>query len=563
MVAKHTLFQKLICVLLCFCIIIGPGFNEDNAVHADAAVAAMTMACGTSLGPAAAVIAVVLAGAGVGIAVANHKDAIVSFWNSLTSSQQKEISDAGNAAAASAGNNATTYQYAPSQSVVDATSSWISTHASSATASTIRKAGYISPSTDTWTIGTTYTTQDSYIKMTPVQLADDLWFMLIIRNIGYSMGVFSNFSVDGVHWLSWGATLGLGGFKNAVGNSIGVTYSSNKADWDSLMQGCTISLRPISTYNKTYGVTVTTSTGAKVTFHDEIKFDQATASMSERSYVYTDSDISVTTHNADAAAAPTFSTSINPTYVPTGTFTGTAYEQDYQDYIDSSVIGAAQPLVADYPLDIPVPGDWDYNDEEEYVTDIVITGVGVRDYDYPIGSDTPIVGPISGTGSISIDWPQDIATDHTIDDTAGGDGASDALPWVFRIPILGQILKAIKALWDLLKAGFNKILEFFQTLINSIAGFFDAIWNKIANFWRGIPDAIRNILDVLRNILNAIAGFIFDLGDYLAGILAFITGYTLFQNLLTHFLPASVATVMWAMWLCAIAIWLLRMLLNR
>lgn len=71
------------------------------------------------------------------------------------------------------------------------------------------------------------------------------------------------------------------------------------------------------------------------------------------------------------------------------------------------------------------------------------------------------------------------------------------------------------------------------------------------------------IIGLLQNILSALGGFVDSILSSLPTILALISGYTLFQNLFTHFLPTQVATILWAFWLTTMAIWLFRMIADR
>lgn len=76
-------------------------------------------------------------------------------------------------------------------------------------------------------------------------------------------------------------------------------------------------------------------------------------------------------------------------------------------------------------------------------------------------------------------------------------------------------------------------------------------------------DGNPTIIGLLSNILSALGGFVDSILSSLPTILALISGYTLFQNLFTHFLPTQVATILWAFWLTTMAIWLFRMIADR
>lgn len=172
---------------------------------------------------------------------------------------------------------------------------------------------------------------------------------------------------------------------------------------------------------------------------------------------------------------------------------------------------------------------------------------GTEDIDVPVNPDVPISWPSDLTGEL--DFPAD--TDGEVLNP------DDSL--AFKIPIIGWLVDLLSDLWDLIKSGFNKFGAWLKAIFDSIAGILDSL--------RGLPERFRqwfdDILDWLERIFDAIIGFVFDLGSILLEFLAFLSGYTIFQGLLSKYLPQPVYLVLWAFWVAALAMGLFRMVVNR
>lgn len=249
--------------------------------------------------------------------------------------------------------------------------------------------------------------------------------------------------------------------------------------------------------------------------------------------------IPYTSYSATEEPPAQYTVSINPEYLPENT-----------SNLDNTVI--TQPLNPNYELDIPTLGS---NTETEWTDEVYNLGAsGVRTYEY---TNQGVLIPNAGTtlGYLEDTFPNSLTGE--IDTEATGSGNSSGS--IFDIPILGWIFQALKSLWDLIKHGINLLISWIQSIINAIQG----ISADILNFWNGVPEKISDIKNLLQQILNAIGGIAFDISEFLVGILAFISGYTLYQSIFTYYLPTSIATILWAFWLVAVSIYLLRMIIDR
>lgn len=177
----------------------------------------------------------------------------------------------------------------------------------------------------------------------------------------------------------------------------------------------------------------------------------------------------------------------------------------------------------------------------------------------------PYPGVVPGVlpGEITTEWDDYDITDTPDDVQLSPDGTTP----ISRIPILGNIADALRKLWELLKEGFNKLLAWLQSLLDAITGLISGIVGGIVGFFGArfpdIPDLIDEIINLLRQLLDLLGNLITSLPAFVVDILAFISGYTVYQTLFNAFLPAPVALVCWTFWLVILGIGVFRMVLAR
>lgn len=248
--------------------------------------------------------------------------------------------------------------------------------------------------------------------------------------------------------------------------------------------------------------------------------------------------------------------SLNSSSYPNFTF---GFSSSFSDYLLS--YDASDALFDASTITIPL----DYNVDPDA---LLPTALGSQEVFNAYG-DVIRVGAVDQSGVIDPDIPIDGtwpgALEGELDTTAGTDGEvldpNDNL--VYKIPFIGWLADLLSSLWDLIKSGFNRIGQWLKAIWDKITSIISAVVDLPVNIFNQFSGKLNDILDKLQEILEAILSFILDLGDILIDFLAFLSGYTLFQTLFSHFLPAAVYLPLWAFWLCAVAIGLFRTLVNR
>lgn len=229
--------------------------------------------------------------------------------------------------------------------------------------------------------------------------------------------------------------------------------------------------------------------------------------------------------------------------------------------ITSNIVGQYlddQTLTNGSYIAIPADAfDNDYVSLSNYADTLILDSNG--DVVLPYPGVVPGVLP----GEITTEWDDYDITDTPDDVQLSPDGTTP----ISRIPILGNIADALRKLWELLKEGFNKLLAWLQSLLDALTGLISGIVGGIVGFFGArfpdIPDLIDEIINLLRQLLDLLGNLITSLPAFVVDILAFISGYTVYQTLFNAFLPAPVALVCWTFWLVILGIGVFRMVLAR
>ena len=126
--------------------------------------------------------------------------------------------------------------------------------------------------------------------------------------------------------------------------------------------------------------------------------------------------------------------------------------------------------------------------------------------------------------SASIPYISDVVSAPVVDDPTSPDTPS--------LPILGNILDAINAILDWLKTVLSGL---FGNVVSAIS----SLGNSIATQFESVREMISQLIPDLTDL---------HISDLFTGFFRVITGYTLYENILSHYLPASVASFIWVSW---------------
>lgn len=546
---SRSFSQRFLSILLIVCLV----FCFVFSVPAQASAFVLTSATGVYI------LAALIVASGIVISANNLGLFSESLYDSLTSSSRLKLDNAAAAANSAAANGDSTFQFIPDSSLINDIGTNLGTISSSNTigssdptvldSRTIYSINVPTPLTFSEILNESWRYSASYY----IPVNNDFNFVVTIKRTSGSYqqtDSFGTYSVGTIVLAVQGATV-LGTAR--AGRSYSGRFYSDNTFRDSsgnIIFSDSLSSSQISI--------VTWSSGSDTRYYyhftsgstqcDLVGFVGNTTPFTA-AFVFDDSwgesSGPFPSQYSSISSNPSVSYSVNPQYVPSNT-------------VSQSTVVNSQPIAANYPINIPVSSSGD----ETYYETVISSGVdGLRDYSYT-PSGIIIAGSGSVVGSLSDSWPSDISGEVSTDATGTGSG----LGWAFNIPILGWILKALKAIWDLVKAGFNSLVSWLQAVVSTIAAIPGSIAGAISNFWNGVPNLIQQIKDLLSNILQALQnlfGYVLDLGDWLVDILALLTGYTFLQPLFSRYLPSSVFNVAWTMILCAIAIWLLRFISDR
>lgn len=263
-----------------------------------------------------------------------------------------------------------------------------------------------------------------------------------------------------------------------------------------------------------------------------------------------------------------------PDFIPSGrVYRG---ERDVLDNIDVVVVGGStlKPWDPTYNPGVDVPDQIGLDTGTTvYVPPDVIDGSqksfdGVPLPGSDLGFDTPDIGVLNPegtrTGDWTLDWPSDATVPGEIAGTGEGTGIfGDTGKWILNFPILGWLYDLLAQFFAWLRNILAQILAWLESLWDAISSIPSDIALSLKNFWDGIPEVLRRILELLQAIRDYFTDFLSQISAFLPTILAFISGYTLYQSLIYHSLPTAVAAVCWCFWMCCLGIGIFRMILDR